>query len=363
MSVAESNAGNGNVLRGMFGARRPEADTPPAPQTNEQLRVRLLTPPEVPTWGPSGVKTRLKRLQRAQLVPHGLKSAMPSVLRGRKMEEDEQIVENLELHRRVFNYRWYYVGAALFSLAIAALALFVDYHIIEADVWTRALADEFGVVPASLEASVVYKSLQVVFATLAIHFMLKITGSVGRTVLVIAIFILSFVMVSGLGFIVANNNLAAGASGVRSIEGGGDARLGDALSQLGLAGPSTTAPAAAAPAAPLPDIIERGASSRCPTGYNRMEADPSRCQRVGTAEPFVSLDLQDWFVFRSLPEEWRKNAQANLWLIFASLIFFIITAVAALYIDAAERNVRNFIEANDYRHRERDYRAYRVKAA
>ncbi|NWH08722.1 MAG: hypothetical protein HXY22_08795, partial [Alphaproteobacteria bacterium] len=161
----------------------------------------------------------------------------------------------------------------------------------------------------------------------------------------------STVMVAGLGFIVANNNLAAGASGLKSVEG--DARLGDALSQLGLDAEPAAGPQKAQ-GEPTADVIER-TGSRCPPGYNKMDSNPALCQRTGKADPLVNLDLQDWFVFRSLPEEWRKNAQVNLWLIFATMIFFVITAIAALYLESAERNVRNFIEAFDYNRRRKDY--------
>ncbi|NWH07619.1 MAG: hypothetical protein HXY22_03050, partial [Alphaproteobacteria bacterium] len=174
-------------------------------RSQEELRIRLLTPPDIPSWGPSGVRSRLRQIFRMRMLPETLRARFKGKAAANGIEaEHAQIVENLELHHRIYNYRWYYVVAAVASMLIAGLALFVDYHIIEADVWTRALADEFGVVPDAMQTSVVFKSLQVVFATLAIHFMLKITGTVGRYALVVIVFILSTVMVAGLGVIVAN---------------------------------------------------------------------------------------------------------------------------------------------------------------
>ena len=38
-----------------------------------------------------------------------------------------------------------------------------------------------------------------------------------------------------------------------------------------------------------------------------------------------------------------------IWFAFASVIFFIVTAVAALYMLIVENNVRNFLLARDYR--------------
>lgn len=358
----EERRGSGGWLGNLFGGSANDNADPDA-RSLEELRARLIAPPEVPSWGPHGVRSRLAQLFRALRIPHGLRERLPAALRGKQQNEHEQIVENLELHRKIFNYRWYYFFTAIASLLIALGALYVDYHIIQADVWTRALSDEFGVVPAAMQESVIFKSLQVVFATLAIHFMLKITGDVGRYIMVVLVFVLSFVMVAGLGFIVANNNLAAGASGLKSLESDGN-QLGDALTQLGLAaGPAQ--PEAATPSTEArPQFVEKTAE-RCPRGYQVYPDDNTLCRLNGAAAeaPLVNLNLQDWFVFRSLPEEWRKNAQINLWLVFASLIFFVITAIAALYLESAERNVRNFVEARDYLNRAADYRHYRRMVA
>jgi hypothetical protein len=49
------------------------------------------------------------------------------------------------------------------------------------------------------------------------------------------------------------------------------------------------------------------------------------------------------------------NADSWFWLAFASVIFFIVTTVAALYMQTVENNVRNFHIAHDYRHRQRQF--------
>ena len=58
----------------------------------------------------------------------------------------------------------------------------------------------------------VFKSLQVVFAVLIVHFMLKITGAYGRNTMIAAAFVLALVMIGGLGYLVAYNNMAGGTS-------------------------------------------------------------------------------------------------------------------------------------------------------
>jgi hypothetical protein len=49
------------------------------------------------------------------------------------------------------------------------------------------------------------------------------------------------------------------------------------------------------------------------------------------------------------------NADSWLWLVFASVIFFIVTSVAALYMLTVENNLRNFLISRDYKHRQRQF--------
>src|SRR6202012_5582731 len=126
-------------------------------------------------------------------------------------DENYAIARNVEKSRQIAHYRWLYIGAIVFTLGIALLAMFVDYHIIR-EVWTRALSNEFMQVPDSLKSSVVFKSLQVIFAVLIVHFMLKITGVYGRNTMIVAAFLLALVMIGSLGYLVAYNNMAGGTS-------------------------------------------------------------------------------------------------------------------------------------------------------
>ncbi|MBS0273615.1 MAG: hypothetical protein JSR55_04270, partial [Proteobacteria bacterium] len=49
------------------------------------------------------------------------------------------------------------------------------------------------------------------------------------------------------------------------------------------------------------------------------------------------------------------DADSWFWFAFASVIFFIVTIVAALYIQGTENNVRNVMLARDYKHRQRQF--------
>jgi hypothetical protein len=89
--------------------------------------------------------------------------------------------------------------AVLFGLSVFAAALYVDFHIIN-EFWIRALANEFlDNVNPTLLASAAAKSLQVLFATLAIHYLLTHIGNTGRKVYVVAVALLAAFMVLALG--------------------------------------------------------------------------------------------------------------------------------------------------------------------
>lgn len=89
-------------------------------------------------------------------------------------------------------------------------ALFVDYNIIH-EFWTRALSNEFGEVPPAMATTVAAKSLQVVFATLAVHYLITHIGHGGRIVYSLFIFAVTAFMIMGIGLLWANNSLPEGA--------------------------------------------------------------------------------------------------------------------------------------------------------
>ncbi len=291
-----------------------------------QLTERLLTSPDTPSWGPDWVR------HGDRFAPKYGKERL--AYRGRQETDDEEndkgplssvdedtarlISRNLEKSRQLHHYRGLYIVAAVIAIAIAVLAMFVDYQIIRGDIWTRALSNEFMVVPDSLQATVIFKSLQVIFAVLIVHFMLKITGVYGRNALITTAFVLALVMIGCLGYLVAYNNMPGGtqaqAQASRSEEPATQNNSIDQLfNSLGDARPSQaslrTEPVTSHEAASIPKV-----------------------------SPVTLANADSWF-----------------WLAFASVIFFIVTTVAALYMQTTENNIRNAVISNDYRHRQRQF--------
>jgi hypothetical protein len=297
-----------------------------------QLVERLKTPVDEPSWGPDWVKRGEKVAAHRHKRPGAMARMLPF---GKKDEEEEDeeplserertdsdiIARNMEKSRQVAHYRPLYLIAAGLALAILLLAMFVDYHIIR-EVWTRALANEFMVVPPALQSSVVFKSLQVVFAVLIVHFMLKISGVYGRNAMIVASFILALVMIGGLGYLVAYNNMA-GATSAQQEQRSNDATGNGAIDQLF----DNDTQAKAQPAA---------------------QVTPAPMNQAGMTDG-VSLGLP------KLSQTSLANADSWFWLAFASVIFFIVTTVAALYMQTVENNVRNFHIARDYSHRRRQF--------
>jgi hypothetical protein len=294
-----------------------------------QLVERLKTPVDEPSWGPDWVRHGERVAARNQ-KSKGLMDRMLARTKKKDGDSDEEskpapalndrdaddtaiIARNMEKSRQVAHYKPLYVAAAVLSLCIVFISMFVDYHIIR-EIWTRALANEFMVVPPALQSSVMFKSLQVVFAVLIVHFMLKITGVYGRNTMITASFVLAIVMISGLGYLVAYNNMAGGTSTAQQQH----------------------------QRAPTNSIDQLFASQG-----NIQNA--SMMAPVSDAHEGVSLGLP------KLSEASLAHADSWFWLAFASVVFFIVTTVAALYMQTVENNVRNVHIAHDYRHRRKDF--------
>jgi hypothetical protein len=289
-----------------------------------QLIERLKTPVDKPSWGPDWRREgervagynqtlELSRDKRKKSAEENGNAAAG----GSSLETDDAIIaRNMEKSRQVAHYKPLYVGAACLALVIVMISMFVDYHIIR-EVWTRALANEFMVVPPALQASVVFKSLQVVFAVLIVHFMLKITGAYGRNTMIAASFVLALLMISGLGYLVAYNNMAGGTATAQE-QTAQPQNNSDSIRQLFAADASVqTASITATPAARANDGVSLGLPKLSDTSL---------------------AHAGKWF-----------------WLAFASVVFFIVTTVAALYMQTVENNVRNVHIAKDYKQRRKDF--------
>ncbi|HWA91506.1 MAG TPA: hypothetical protein VG889_15825 [Rhizomicrobium sp.] len=304
-----------------------------------QLVERLKTPVDEPSWGPDWVKHgekvaahshSKKKGALSKLIPFGKQELddeeeEDAPLNARERTDSEIIARNMEKSRQVAHYRPLYIVAAGLALTILLVAMFVDYHIIR-EVWTRALANEFMVVPPALQSSVVFKSLQVVFAVLIVHFMLKISGVYGRNTMIVASFILALVMIGGLGYLVAYNNMAGATSAQHEQSTIAAPDSGNSIDQL-FADDKTTE-ASLQPAAHVTEASTAGAN---------------------TSGEGVSLGLP------KISQASLANADSWFWLAFASVVFFIVTTVAALYMQTVENNVRNYHIAQDYSHRRRQF--------
>jgi hypothetical protein len=320
------------------------------PQVRERMKAhlveRLMTPVDRPSWGPDWIRQsdrdaprRGKKKSRGLLgflspernTFNASENAEPTKLALSPQDNDESrvIARNLETSRQVAHYSGLYVFGMMIAIAIALLAMFVDYQIIRGDVWTRALSNEFMVVPASLQSSVVFKSLQVVFAVLIVHFMLKITGVYGRNAMITTGFVLALVMIGCLGYLVAYNNMTGGTSAtLEHHDDGGAPTQDNSISKLFA---SVSSPGDAA----SPDTQADSATVR------------------GTQAGLVSADDTSVSSVPKVSQRSLANADSWLWLAFASVIFFIVTMVAALYLQTSENNARNFLISRDYKHRKR----------
>jgi len=299
-----------------------------------QLIERLKTPVDTPSWGPDWVKRGERVSAASQHRRKGLfagwsgkkgedeeeDETASDVLKFAKEDDSDIIMRNMEKSRQVAHYRPLYIAAAVVALLIMGIAMFVDYQIIRGDVWTRALSNEFMVVPASLQNSLVFKSMQVIFAVLIVHFFLKITGVYGRNTMITAAFLMALVMIGGLGYLVAYNNMAGATSATLERpreDGASGAGSGNSIDSLF----ATVKPASAT----LPDAMPAASTDGVSLGLPKLST--------------TSL----------------ANADSWFWLAFASVIFFIVTTVAALYMLTVEHNVRNLHIARDYKHRQRQF--------
>ena len=302
-----------------------------------QLVERLKTPVDEPSWGPDWVRRGERvaghnRTLKKKSLFGGLFGKKPKTddpkadaeapqAAAPEPDEDHVIIaREMEKSRQVAHYKPLYIGAAVLGLVIVLISMFVDYHIIR-EVWTRALANEFMVVPPALQSSVVFKSLQVVFAVLIVHFMLKITGVTGRNTMITASFLMAIMMIAGLGYLVAYNNMAGGTATAHDQTQTASQPQNNNNSIEQLFAPESGVQNAAMTTASRPAVSNDG----------------------------VSLGLP------KLSEASLAHADSWFWLAFASMVFFIVTTVAALNMQLVENNLRNIHIARDYRQRRKDF--------
>ena len=261
-------------------------------QKIESLGARLALPLDAPTWG----------LSRREAV------AAPAAAAYLPADTMAAINANAERSERYGRLRWLYAMATVLGLAVAGGALYFDYQIMT-EFWTRVFANEFMEVPESLAGSVISKSAQVVFATVAFHFMISSLSDAGRRIFIWLFFILTFGMIAGFGLLNAYLITPPDTPADRSAPG--PTTLDDALQSLGLSGDAA--------AEDSPDRTQEGA----PPPDDRVRG-------------------------------WILGAGPMLWLLVPGTAFLAVTGIGALSVHLAETNLSNFVRAGDFRRRRRN---------
>jgi hypothetical protein len=210
-----------------------------------------------------------------------------------------QIAQNYVASEREARFAVFHFGTFLTFALVSLAAVLVDYMIVS-EFWTRALANEFLELPGTLASSVAFKSMQVLFATIAAHILFEHMGKFGRAVFVRVVFLLALVMLMGVGFLLATMSLPNGMAATGGAGGVGDS-LSSAMSGLGIATPAT------------------GEAARASA---EMDA------------------VRTW--------------QPILWLGSLGIVFLVVTGVAALCIHFAAQSLRRIFLARDFKHRRAD---------
>ncbi|MGB5949177.1 MAG: hypothetical protein WBG82_07640 [Parvibaculum sp.] len=210
-----------------------------------------------------------------------------------------EIARNYIASEREARFAFFHAGAFLVLLLVSLGAVLVDYMIVS-EFWTRALANEFLELPGTLASSVAFKSLQVLFATIAAHILYEHMGRFGRGFFVRAVFVLALAMLVGVGLLLATMSLPNGLAATGAGSGVGSS-LGSALAGLGIEAPATGDAASVS----------------------------SELDAVRSWQPFF-------------------------WLGSLGVVFLVVTGVAALCIHFATEELRRIVLARDFAHRRRD---------
>lgn len=211
--------------------------------------------------------------------------------------QDKIIDVNLEQSRRYSSYAALYFLAAIACIAIVIGALLVDYEILS-EFWTRTIANEYMKLPEHLSNSILFKSMQVLVATIALHMLIRRFGKIGLTVFSTFLFVITTVMLLGLGYLLADSSLPSASQAM--IDGTQD----------------------------------RGSLSSMIAG---MKTDGAAFEEGGEGTLPFAQEFQ--------------NARIFLWFVTLTTLFFVVASVGALFIRLAEENIRNFNIARSYNHR------------
>lgn len=222
-------------------------------------------------------------------------------------QQDQEISFNLEQARRYSHFLWLYFAAALASVAIVVAALTVDYSILK-EFWHQAMVNEYMMVPPELQNSVSLKALQVLFATIGIHLVLRHAPKWIVTLFTSVIFIMTVFMMIAIGFLYAHKTLPVENQATVSGESTEEAGILAGLAESGIMGGGAE-------------------SDDGPSGKVAKAAS-----QIFDAETLAWVDAVGWLVA-------------------LTAIFLVVASIGALFLLWGEHNVRNFILARDYSNR------------
>lgn len=288
-----------------------------------------------PSWGPKIRKEPFSRQRKSKLKKNGLfsfgKSAEVEVDHNIILEPNTDINEetkaiafNLEQSSRYFDFIWLYVGAALASVAVVIAALSVDYSILK-EFWHQAMMNEYMVVPAELQSSVGLKALQVLFATIGIHLVLRNMPNWVVTTFTAGLFLMTVMMMIAVGFLYAHSSLNAENEATFKGQTTEDSGLFGSLEDAGV------------------DVA-------------------GKSQSASGAEDGDGKVMQafEW-MFGSVGAESLNAIDAVARLVALTMIFLVVASIGALFMLWGEHNVKNFIIAR--RHIKRQHDTERLRLA
>jgi len=312
-------------------------------KTSERLKQCLVEDLAEPSWGPKGSRRAHQKSRKRGLKELNELDRRPSIFRilrekfrskmlswiGYEPEErpapvieetlkpaktetnhEKKIYQNLNASEEYYRFSWLYIGAVVIGVVIVGGAMFVDFQIMN-EFWTRVLSNEFMEVPPSLATSVVSKSSQVIFATAAFHFFLSRWPHKARTGFVVVLFFLTMGMIFSFGVLNADISMPAKAESVTAQQTQDEPSLSDALMAMGL--------------------METG-----------IEAQPAVLASVVPEMRPPHFVEVGYFI---------EDSKPVLWVLAPGLVFLVVTGIAALFLQVAENNIKNFIMSMDFKKR------------
>jgi hypothetical protein len=296
----------------------------------DSRRVVLSQDLTKPSWGPK-IRTRNFKRGKAKvgtkargMMSFGRKNDAEvafdrhEVLEPTRLmhDQDQAISFNLEQSRRYHQFLWLYLGAALASVVIVTAALSVDYSILK-EFWYQAMMNEYMMVPPELLSSVPLKALQVLFATIGIHLVLRHMPRWVVTGFTAIIFVMTVGMMLAIGFLYAHKTLPADNQATLA---------GETTEQSGLFG----------------SLEDSGVSMGAGSDDENVGVITNAFEGVFSSEDLAIID-------------------AIGWLVALTMIFLVVASIGALFMLWGEHNIRNFILARDYR--ERKFETERLRLA